>query len=323
MKILFMGTPDFAVGILSAICEKSRHEVVAVVTQPDRPRGRSGAPVFSPVKEYATGCDIPVLQPARIKEAVEVEKLRGIDADIYVVAAFGQILSKDILDLPRFGCINVHASLLPKYRGAAPIQWAVADGLKTTGVTIQQMNEGVDTGDIISTVTVPIDDDETGGSLFDKLMRSGADLITDTLDAIEDGRAVRIPQDESEATYAKMLKKEMGLIDFSRTAEEIERMIRAFTPWPGGYTYLGEKMLKIIKCHTASGGDQDNCGKVTSVTKDAITVACGRGSIVITDLQLEGKKAMSSHDFLLGNSISSGTVLGAGHTNGPADRESR
>ncbi|MCR5672400.1 MAG: methionyl-tRNA formyltransferase [Lachnospiraceae bacterium] len=309
MKVLFMGTPDFAVGILSAICEKSDHEVVAVVTQPDRPKGRSGVPVFSPVKQYAEDHGLMVIQPVKIKEADEVSKLRGIEADIYVVAAFGQILSKEILDIPKYGCINVHASLLPKYRGAAPIQWAVADGLKTTGVTIQQMNEGVDTGDIISSKEVAIDDDETGGSLFDKLMNASAVLITDTLDMIEAGTAVHTPQDESEATYAKMLKKEMGLIDFARPAVEIERLIRAFTPWPGGFTYLNGKMLKIKKCH-ASDENTGECAKITKVSKDTITVACGKGSLVITALQSEGKKEMSAHDFLLGNSLSVGTKLG-------------
>ena len=310
MKILFMGTPDFAAGILSAICERSGHEVVAVVTQPDRPKGRSGEVVASPVKEYAIKRGIDILQPVKIKAGEEVERLRAIDADIYVVAAFGQILSKEILDIPKKGCINVHASLLPEYRGAAPIQWAIADGKTTTGVTIQQMNEGVDTGDIISSLTVDIADDETGESLFDKLMLAGEELILTTLSAIEKGRATYTPQDEERATYAKILKKEMGLIDWSGSATKIERLIRAFTPWPGGYTYLDGKMLKIKKCGVASGSYESDPGKVVAVSKDDIVISCGEGALSLTRIQAEGKKEMSVHDFLLGNALTVGGKLG-------------
>lgn len=310
MKILFMGTPDFAAGILSAICEKSRHEVVAVVTQPDRPKGRSGAMVASPVKEYAQSRGIDILQPVKIKAEEEVEKLRAIDADIYVVAAFGQILSKDILDIPKKGCINVHASLLPEYRGAAPIQWAIADGKKTTGVTIQKMNEGVDTGDIISSLTVDITDAETGESLFDKLMHAGEELILTTLDSIENGSETYTPQDKSRATYAKILKKEMGLIDWTKSAEEIERLIRAFTPWPGGYTYLDGRMLKIKKCCVVPGERATDPGSISSVSKDDIVISCGKDALSVTRIQAEGKKEMAVHDFLLGNALSVGGKLG-------------
>ena len=307
MKILFMGTPDFAAGILSSIVENTGHEVVTVVTQPDRPKGRSSELVASPVKEYAKDHDIPVLQPAKIKEASEVARLKGIDADIYVVAAFGQILSKEILDIPKFGCINVHASLLPEYRGAAPIQWAIADGKKVTGVTIQQMNEGVDTGDIISSSEVEISDDETGESLFDRLMEEGKTLIAATLDMIENGSISPIPQDESKATYAKILKKEMGCIDFARSAQEIERTVRAFTPWPGGFTYLDGKMLKIKKCRACGENDGYEPGTITHVSKDEIVVSCGSGSLGISVVQPEGKKQMPVHDYLLGNPIRVGT----------------
>ena len=306
-----MGTPDFAAGILEAIVQSGRHEVVAAVTQPDRPKGRSKELVASPVKVFAEKHGIPVLQPAKIKEASEVLKLKSIDADIYVVAAFGQILSKEILDIPKFGCINVHASLLPEYRGAAPIQWAIADGKKVTGVTIQQMNEGVDTGDIISTSEVTVRNDETGESLFDRLMEAGEALITDTLDIIESGKACPVPQDESKATYAKILKKEMGCIDFARSAEEIERTVRAFTPWPGGFTYLDGKMLKIIKCSVASTTGSKEIGTVTAVSKDEILIACGEGTLAVSELQPEGKKKMSVHDYLLGKPISVGTKFGS------------
>ncbi len=310
MNILFMGTPDFAAGILEAIYESGRHNVTAVVTQPDRPKGRSAQPVPSPVKEYALQKGIDVLQPVRIKTPEEIEQLKKFDADIYVVAAFGQILSKEILDIPPKGCVNVHASLLPEYRGAAPIQWAIADGKEFTGVTIQQMNEGVDTGDIISAVTVPIEDDETGGSLFDKLAKAGAELIVETLDKIEKGEATYTPQDETRATHAKMLKKEMGLIDWTKSADKIERLVRAFTPWPGGYTYLNGKILKIKKCRVCDDVPGGEPGQIIGITKDEIKVKCESGTLILDTVQPEGKKEMTVHDFLLGNRPGEGTVLG-------------
>ena len=310
MKILFMGTPDFAAGILQSIVESGRHEVTAVVTQPDRPKGRSGALVASPVKEYALTRGLDLLQPVKIKEAAEVEKLRMIDADIFVVAAFGQILSKEILDIPKYGCINVHASLLPEYRGAAPIQWAIADGKKTTGVTIQQMNEGVDTGDIITSREVKIADDETGGSLFDRLMEEGKTLIVETLDLIAEGKAQHTPQDESRATYAKILKKDMGLIDWERSAEEIERLVRAFTPWPGGFTYLDGKLIKIKSCRIADGSSGEEGGTITEVTKDELMVSCAGSLLAISRVQCEGKKEMAVRDFLLGNHMERGMRFG-------------
>ncbi len=306
-----MGTPDFAVGIIDAIVNSGVGQVVAAVTQPDRPKGRSGALAASPVKEYAVSHGIRVMQPAKIKDKTEVAALMETGADIFVVAAFGQILSREILDIPKYGCINVHASLLPEYRGAAPIQWAIADGKKYTGVTIQQMNEGVDTGDIISSVRVDIADDETGASLFDKLRDAGAALIVDTLRQIENGGAGHTPQDESRATYAKILKKEMGCIDFSRSATQIERMIRAFTPWPGGYTYLNGRMIKIRECRvTEHSGNAAECGSIVSVSGEGIKVACANGDLLITRLQPEGKKEMTAHDFLLGNKIEPGVILG-------------
>ena len=304
-----MGTPDFAAGILDAIYDSS-HEIVAIVTQPDRPKGRSGAAVASPVKEFAVAHDIRLLQPLSVKKPGEVETLRTIDADICVVAAFGQILSKEILDIWPFGCINVHASLLPEYRGAAPIQWAIADGREITGVTVQQMNEGVDTGDIISSVTVAIDPQETGGSLFDKLAKAGAGLIVETLDLIEQGRADHTPQDESRATYARILKKEMGNIDFSQSAARIERLSRAFSPWPGVYTYLDGKLLKIKKCIASDEQSGMQGGTIIKVTKDELFVSCGEGTLIITDVQPEGKRQMSVHDLLLGRTIEEGKVLG-------------
>lgn len=310
MKIVFMGTPDFAEGILEAIYSCGRHEIVACATQPDRPKGRGKDPAESPVKIFAKEHDIPVFQPAKIREAGEVARLKEYEADIYVVAAFGQILSKEILDIPRYGCINVHASLLPKYRGASPIQRAIADGETVTGVTIQQMNEGIDTGDIISSVTVPIAEDETGGSLFDKLCAAGSGLIVTTLGDIEEGSATFTPQDESKVSYAGMLKKEMGRIDFNEAASVIERKIRAYTPWPGGYTSLNGRMLKIKGCSVVKGQSEEMPGTVTDVNKDSMTVACAKDLLLITRVQAEGKKEMTVHDFLLGNGVDIKTVLG-------------
>ena len=317
MNIVFMGTPDFARGVLESLYESGKHNIVAVVTQPDKPKGRSDKMIPSPVKAYAVEKGIECFCPAKIKTEESVEILRKYKADIFVVAAFGQILSKEILDMPRYGCVNVHASLLPKYRGAAPIQWAIADGNENTGVTIMQMNEGLDTGDILTQVTVPIASDETGESLFDKLMDAGAKLLNETLPMIESGEITPIAQDEENATYAKILKKEMGLIDFTMSARDIDNRVRAFTPWPGGYTYYNGKILKLKKICAIGVGDGEFCdkdngnpGEIIKVTKDALYIACGEGTLRIDELQPEGKKSMTTHDFLLGNKIETGTLLG-------------
>lgn len=309
MKIIFMGTPDFSVGIIKAL-HKSRHEVVLAVTQPDRPKGRSGKLIPCPVKQYALEEGIEVYQCEKIKSPEAVEKLRGYHADLFVVAAFGQILSKEILDMPRYGCINVHASLLPKYRGASPIQQAILDGERTTGVTIMQMNEGLDTGDILISKEVSIDEKETGGSLFEKLADTGSSLITEAVDGIEKGELVPRKQDDEKASYTGIIKKERGRIDFSGNAVDIERLIRAFDPWPGGYTSFSGKTLKLWSadvCKERGGGTP---GTVTEVTKDSFTVSCGSGGLVVRDLQLEGKKRMSTKDFLLGNDLKEGDRLG-------------
>ena len=237
MRVVFMGTPDFARTALEALI-KAGHKIVLVVTQPDKPKGRSGKLQISDVKDCAIKNGIEVFQPEKIKEESSVSFLKSIDADIYVVAAFGQIISKEILDIPRYGCINIHASLLPKYRGAAPIQQAILDGEKVTGVTIQQMNTGVDTGDILLQREYAISDDETGGSLFDRLSILGADLVIEALDLIEKGKIIPRPQDESKATHCGKIKKDMGLIDWSWSAEKIERYIRGLNPWPSAYTYM-------------------------------------------------------------------------------------
>ncbi len=309
MKIVFMGTPDFSVGIIKALHE-SAHEVVLAVTQPDRPKGRSGKLIPSPVKEYAVKEGIEVFQCEKIKEKDSVERLKETEADLFVVAAFGQILSKEILEMPRFGCINVHASLLPKYRGASPIQQAILDGEKKTGVTIMQMNEGLDTGDILISREVEIEKKETGGSLFDKLEETGGSLIIDAVDAIEQGKLSPVKQDDEKASYAGIIKKERGRIDFAGKAEEIERLIRAFDPWPSAYTSFSGKTLKLWKADVVDNAVSAAPGTVIRVTKDTFTVACGSGALVIKELQLEGKKRMSTKDFLLGNDLAEGDSLG-------------
>ena len=243
MRVVFMGTPDFSVPALEKIADK--HEVVAVVTQQDRPKGRGHKMQFTPIKEKAVELNIPVYQPEKVKNPEFVQVLKELKPDVIVVIAFGQILSKEILDLPKYGCINVHASLLPEYRGAAPIQWAVIDGKKESGVTTMYMAEGLDTGDIIDKKIVELDKKETGGSLFDKLAITGGSLILETLEKLENNTAVTIPQDDDKSTYAGKITKELGHIDFTKSAEEIERLIRGLNPWPSAFTYLDEKVLKI------------------------------------------------------------------------------
>ena len=246
MQIVFMGTPDFAVGALEALIAQG-HEITAVVTQPDKAKGRSGQLQFPPVKECAVKHGIPVFQPRRIKTPEAMEELKKYPADVYIVAAFGQILSQEILDLPKYGCLNIHASLLPKYRGASPIQRVIIDGETETGVTIMQMNAGLDTGDMIASVTVELGAQETGGSLFDKLQDAGAQLCVETMKSIEDGTAVYTPQDNGIATHTKMIQKSLGKINWSLSAAQIERLIRGLNPWPSAYTYLSGKTLKIWK----------------------------------------------------------------------------
>ncbi len=323
MRIVFMGTPDFARSALEKIIEAG-HEVVLVVTQPDKPKGRSGELQVSDVKACALEHNLPVFQPVKIKEADHVAYLKSIEADIYVVAAFGQILSQEILDIPKFGCVNIHASLLPKYRGAAPIQQAILDGEKETGVTIMQMAAGMDTGDILIQKTIPIEENETGGGLFDKLSVLGAELIVEALPMIERGELTPVPQDEALATKCGKLSKDMGKIDFSQPAEKIRNLVRGLNPWPSAYTYLDKKMLKIwkatvISMEEISGNDSAysdsdisaaEAGTIVSVSKDCFVVKTGNGLLKVTELQLEGKKRMSVKDFLLGYKLSIGQKLG-------------
>ncbi len=311
MKIIFMGTPDFARCALEKII-KAGHEVVLVVTQPDKPKGRSGELQISDVKACALENDIPVFQPVRIKTPENVEYLKKYEADIYVVAAFGQILSQEILDIPRFGCVNIHASLLPEYRGAAPIQQAIIDGKKVTGVTIMQMAAGMDTGDILLTKEMPIDEEETGGGLFDKLSILGGELIVEALPLIEEGKLTPVPQDEEKATKCGKLSKDMGRIDFSKDAESIRNLVRGCNPWPSAFTYLDQKMLKIWKAKTINEEKNNGSytpGTIVDISKDTFTVLTGNGCLEVSEVQLEGKKRMDVKSFLLGNKLEIGMKL--------------
>lgn len=310
MKIVFMGTPDFAAGALKAIIEAG-HEVTLVVTQPDRAKGRSDKLIPSPVKEVALEHNIPVFQPLKIKTPEAVAELRKYDADIFVVAAFGQIISQEILDMPRYGCVNIHASLLPKYRGASPIQRVILDGEKKTGVTIMQMDAGIDTGDMLYKVETEISDEDTFETLHDRLTGIGAEAIVEALPLIESGELVPEKQDDSQSCYAKLIKKEMGKIDFNKSAEEVSRLVRGMNPWPSAYTFLSGKQMKIWRVSVLPQTDDKAVpGEIVELTKDGITVKCGEGSVKILELQLEGKKRMAAKDFLLGAKPEVGSILG-------------
>ncbi len=311
MKVIFMGTPDFAVATLEEIV-KAGHEVLLVVSQPDKAVGRSKALKYTPVKECAIAHGIEVYQPEKIRAKESIEYLSQYDADIIVVVAFGQIVSKEILDMPKYGCVNVHASLLPKYRGAAPIQWAVINGDKVTGVTTQRMAEGVDTGDVIMTEEVVIDEEETGGSLFDRLSTVGAKLCVKTMEAIENGTAEYTKQDESQATHTAKIHKELGSIDWSKDAAEIECLIRGLNPWPSAYTRLDDKTLKIWKAKVISEDNVAAPGCIVNVTKDSIDVQTGKGVLSLLEIQLEGKKRMTTDAFLRGYQVEAGTYFKRG-----------
>jgi len=309
MKVIFMGTPDFSVGTLEALVEAG-HEVVLAVTQPDKPKGRGKEMQFTPVKECALKYNIPVYQPRRVREAECIEELRKYEADIMVVVAFGQILPKEILEMTRYGCVNVHASLLPKYRGAAPIQWSIIDGEEVTGVTTMQMNEGLDTGDMLLKVEIPIEEKETGGSLHDKLAVAGANLCVETLAGLEEGRITPIPQGETTTSYAKMLDKQLGNIDWSKSAIEIERLIRGLSPWPSAYTDWSGKVMKIWDAKVVNGTSEGNPGAIIKVEKDAFCVQTGEGLLKVCELQIPGKKRMDTGAFLRGYQIKEGEMLG-------------
>lgn len=308
MRVIFMGTPDFAVASLEKIIEAG-HEVVLVVTQPDKPKGRGKAFAFPPVKECAVSHDIEVFQPKRIKDDANVEYLKKYKPDIIIVAAFGQILPKSILDLPQYGCVNVHASLLPKYRGAAPIQWAVINGDEVTGVTTMRMDVGLDTGDMIAKREVRIAEDETGGSLFDKLAETGAQLCVETVEMLEKGTASFTPQNNEESTHTRMITKELGNIDWTKSAIEIERLIRGLNPWPSAYTHLNDKTFKIWKAEVSEETGDYAPGCIVRAGKNELLVQTGEGMLSLKEVQLEGKKRMDIGSFLRGYPVEAGTFL--------------
>lgn len=308
MRVIFMGTPDFSVGTLEALVEAG-HEVCLAVTQPDKPKGRGKEMQFPPVKEAAMAHGIPVFQPVKVREAACVEELANYHADVIVVIAFGQILPKEILELTPYGCVNVHASLLPKYRGAAPIQWSIIDGEEVTGVTTMQMDEGLDTGDMLLKTEVVIAADETGESLHDKLSEAGATLCVETLKGLEEGTIVAKKQGESPTHYASMLTKKMGNINWTASAVEIERLIRGLNSWPSAYTHWEEKVVKIWSAEATEEQTQAQPGTVTRVTKDRIAVQTGAGTLLIKELQIPGKKRMQTDAFLRGYHLEEGTVF--------------
>ena len=305
MKIIFMGTPDFSVGTLEALVEAG-HEVVLAVTQPDKPKGRGKEMQFTPVKECAMKHGIPVFQPRRVREPECVEELRKYEADVMVVVAFGQILPKEILEMTEYGCINVHASLLPKYRGAAPIQWAIIDGEEVTGVTTMQMNEGLDTGDMLLKTIIPIEAKETGGSLFDKLAEAGAKLCVETLAGLEAKTIVPEPQGDTPTAYAKQIKKELGDIDWTWDGKAIERLIRGLTPWPSAYSNWNGKQMKIWDAEILDGNTEEMPGTIVKVEKDAFYVQTGNGLLKVCELQIPGKKRMDAGAFLRGYQVKAG-----------------
>lgn len=309
MKVIFMGTPDFSVGTLEALVEAG-HEVVLAVTQPDKPKGRGKEMQFTPVKEAALRHDIPVFQPKKVRDPECMEELRKYHADIMVVIAFGQILPQEILDMTPYGCVNVHASLLPKYRGAAPIQWSIIDGEEVTGVTTMQMDAGLDTGDMLLKTEIKIEADETGGSLHDKLAEAGATLCVETLKALEEKTVTPQKQGETPTAYAKMLDKKLGNIDWTMDAVSIERLIRGLNPWPSAYTMWNGKVMKIWRGEVLEASGEQIPGTIVAVSKDSFTVQTGKGQLRILELQLQGKKRMDAAAFLRGYKLEEMMRLG-------------
>lgn len=317
MRIVFMGTPDFAVETLEAVIAAG-HQVVAAVTQPDKPKGRGGAVSMSPVKQTAMAHNIKVLQPVKASDETFIKELAQLEPEAIVVVAFGQKLPQAILDMPPYGCINVHASLLPKYRGASPVQWAVIDGCDYSGVTTMKMDLGIDTGDILLSERVALDEKETGESLFHKLSAVGAKLLVKTLTGVSQGTIQAVKQEESEATYVKMLDKSFGEIDFSKTAVEIERLVRGLNAWPSAYTFLQGKMLKIWACEVVPLESTPQLfkdkpvkyGEIITVEKNYFTVACKDSFLNVSEVQMEGKKRMCTADFLRGFRLVCGEILG-------------
>ncbi len=314
MKIIFMGTPEFACPSLAALIE-SKHDIVGVVTQPDRRRGRGMKISFSPVKESALRNDLNIYQPSNINNPEFIRTLKEISPDLITIVAFGQILSKEILRLPKYECINLHPSLLPKYRGASPIPAAILTGEGKTGVTTFYLSEEVDSGDIILQKEEGIRKDDTTVTLSKRLAETGANLLIETIDKIERKEVPRIPQDKEKATSAPRLRKENGLIDWKKSAPQIERLVRAMDPWPGAYTHFAGKLLKIWKAEELRTPNselrtQHAPGEIVKIIKEGMMVACGRGFLLIKEVQPPGKRRMSASSFASGYRIKKGSILG-------------
>ncbi len=309
MKIVFMGTPDFAASSLRALLECGEHEVIGVFTQPDKPVGRKQVLTPPPVKVLAAEHEIPVYQPTTLKDGKALEIINSLSPDVIAVVAYGKFLPTEILNSTKYGCINVHGSLLPQLRGASPIQWSIVTGHKTTGVTTMFMDEGMDTGDMLLKSEVSIEENDNFESLHDKLAITGAELLIKTLSELEKGTLERVKQDDSKATYAPIIKKEMGKIDFSKNATEIRNLIRGFDPWPAAFTFLNGKRLKVMSATIANATHNTEVGTVLD-TKNGLCVSAGEGTAIIFDtVQLEGSKAMSSIDMLKGHPLKEGMKL--------------
>ncbi|MGN0462346.1 MAG: methionyl-tRNA formyltransferase [Ruminococcus sp.] len=304
MNVVFMGTPDFAVSSLKAIAK--HHNVLAVFTQPDKPVGRKMVMTPPDVKVCAEELSIPVYQPVKLREGDNDKLIRELNPDVIVVVAYGQLLPESILNIPKYGCINVHGSLLPKYRGAAPIQWSVLNGDEVTGVTTMYMEKGLDTGDILLKEEYEIGINETAGEVFDNLSKLGGELIIKTLDYAQKGMLNPVKQDDSLSSYAKMLDKSMCKIDFSKTNKEVHNKVRGLCPWPVASTVFNGKVLKIFETRLADGKGKP--GEV--ICTNPLTVACGEGAVVVNSVQLQGKKRMDSNAFLQGHKINIGTIIG-------------
>lgn len=311
MRIIFMGTPDFAVPCLDALVENG-YEVVAVVTQPDRPKGRKGELTPSPVKQAALRHNLTVLQPEKVREADVLDEIEKLDADLLVTAAYGQLLPKRLLDMPRLGCINVHASLLPRWRGGAPIHRAIIEGDKESGVTIMRMVQKLDAGDMISRVVLPIEDTDTAESLFHKLSEAGAKLLIETLPSIEAGTITETPQDEALVTYSPELSRDDERIDWTKDARRLFNQVRGLNSWPVAFTYMDHKVMKIWQARIQEEKSEPKAapGTVVDVTKDAIIVQCGTGTLALTEIQPAGKRRMMVTDYLRGVKLAPGTRFG-------------
>lgn len=308
MRIVFMGTPEIAVPSLERLISDG-HDLCAVVTQPDRPKGRGKKLAFSPVKEAAMRHELEILQPEKASQPDFLDRLRELNPDLIVVIAFGQILRKEVLDLPKYGCVNVHVSLLPKYRGAAPINWAIINGEEKTGVTTMFMDEGLDTGDIIKTREFSLDDEINAGQLHDIMMEEGADVLSQTVKAIEDGTAERIRQNDDESTYAPMMDRNLGHIDFKKSAVSIHNLVRGIVPWPGAWCESPYGKIKIWKTRIGQGQTDREPGTIVSVDKQGIEVACGMGMLLIEEIQMPNKKRMHVSEYIKGNTIEIGKIL--------------